>query len=168
MHNLARCSLCAVEFGGERRGHESTFGNSGVMPMQWVAPFYGLDIVLQQPMGLLHVRIFQYTSFSNCHTPLLPGLLVGWQSEVGGGWHRYEEAVRHFSECIRLDPACEVYYSNRAAAYTSMKQYTEALADAKEAVRLSPSWARSWARLGAAYFGLKLYAEVGVWPPCGC
>jgi tetratricopeptide (TPR) repeat protein len=73
---------------------------------------------------------------------------------------RFEEAVAHFAECIRLDPGNEVYRSNRAAAYTSLKRYEEALADSKEVVRLKPEWPRGWARLGAAYFGLKLYAEV--------
>eukprot|EP00884_Botryococcus_braunii_P020072 jgi/Botrbrau1/6749/Bobra.0324s0034.1 len=72
---------------------------------------------------------------------------------------KYEEAVSHFSECIRLDPGNEVYYSNRAAAFTSLKKYDEALRDSKEVVRLKPAWARGWARLGAAYFGLKLYLE---------
>jgi stress-induced-phosphoprotein 1 len=73
---------------------------------------------------------------------------------------RYDTAVSHFTTCIELDSSNEVYYSNRAAAYTALKKYTEAIADSKEVVRLKPGWPRGWARLGAAYFGLKLYSEV--------
>lgn len=54
----------------------------------------------------------------------------------------------------------EVYYSNRAAAHTSLKQYAAAVRDAREVVRLKPRWAKGYARLGAAHLGLEEYSEV--------
>lgn len=43
------------------------------------------------------------------------------------GEKRYAEAVKHFSRCIELDPANEVYFSNRSAAYASIEKYEAAL-----------------------------------------
>ena len=54
-----------------------------------------------------------------------------------------------------------MYYSNRAAALTSLKRFGEAVRDAKRVVELKPRWAKGYARLGAAHFGLEEYSEVG-------
>ena len=54
-----------------------------------------------------------------------------------------------------------MYYSNRAAALTSLKRFGEAVRDAKQVVKLKPRWAKGYVRLGAAHFGLEEYAEVG-------
>ncbi|GAB4818886.1 hypothetical protein N2152v2_005932 [Parachlorella kessleri] len=71
----------------------------------------------------------------------------------------FETAVKHFTRCIELDPRNEVYYSNRAAALTSLQRYAEAVRDAKRVVELKPRWAKGYARLGAAHFGLEEYSE---------
>ncbi len=73
---------------------------------------------------------------------------------------RHDDAVRHFSTCIRLEPSNEIYYSNRAAAHTALKNYRGALSDGKEVVRLKPRWAKGWARIAAAHFGLEEFQEV--------
>ena len=75
---------------------------------------------------------------------------------------RYEDAVASFTKCIALDTENEVYYSNRAAAFTALQRFAEALADGKRAVALKPRWAKGWARIGAAYSGLEEHAEVRV------
>ncbi len=54
----------------------------------------------------------------------------------------------------------EVYYSNRAAAYTALKQYRWAMRDAKKVIALKPKWVKGWARLGAAHMGLDEFSEV--------
>lgn len=73
---------------------------------------------------------------------------------------RHVDAVRHFSKAIGLEPGNEIYYSNRAAAHTALKNYRGALSDGKEAVQLKPRWAKGWARIGAAHMGLEEFQEV--------
>ena len=55
----------------------------------------------------------------------------------------------------------EVYWSNRAAAYTSLKQFAAAVADAKKVIQLRPKWVKGYSRLAAAYFGSEDFSEVG-------
>lgn len=66
----------------------------------------------------------------------------------------FQEAVEHFSEAIKIDASNHVYFSNRSAAYASLRDYRAALADAQKTVELKPDWARGYSRLGAAYYGL--------------
>lgn len=63
---------------------------------------------------------------------------------------KFEDAADVFSQCIAMDPRNEVYYSNRAAAYISLKRYSDAERDARKVVELKPSWVKGWARLGTA------------------
>jgi len=73
---------------------------------------------------------------------------------------RHDDAMRHFSKCIGLEPSNEIYYSNRAAAHTALKNFRGALSDGKDVVRLKPRWARGWARVAAAHMGLEDFQEV--------
>lgn len=54
----------------------------------------------------------------------------------------FEEAAEHFSAAIELDSSNHVLYSNRSAAYASLKRYDAALKDARKTVDLKPDWAR--------------------------
>ena len=54
----------------------------------------------------------------------------------------------------------EVYLSNRAAAYTSLKRYPAAVADAKRVIQLKPKWVKGYSRLAAAHFGNEDFSEV--------
>mmetsp|Transcript_13857 Transcript_13857/g.34920 ORF Transcript_13857/g.34920 Transcript_13857/m.34920 type:complete len:245 (+) Transcript_13857:118-852(+) len=67
---------------------------------------------------------------------------------------KFEEAVDAFSDCIAVDPASAVFYSNRSAAHAKLGKYDKALSDAKCAVRLKPEWAKAHSRLGYALFAL--------------
>lgn len=49
----------------------------------------------------------------------------------------YDEAIKHFSDAIRANPAAVKYYINRSTAYQRTKKYAEALADAEIAVVLA-------------------------------
>ena len=53
-----------------------------------------------------------------------------------------------------------MYYSNRAAAYISLKQYIKAIQDARRAIAIRPKWAKGHARLAAAHFALQDWSEV--------
>lgn len=73
---------------------------------------------------------------------------------------KLQEAVDLFSRCIELDSSNHIYWSNRAAARTGLKQYQGAVKDAARCTELAPRWAKGWSRLGAAYFGLEDYSQV--------
>ena len=49
----------------------------------------------------------------------------------------YDEAIRHFTDALKSNPAAVKYYINRSTAYQRTKRYTEALADAEIAVVLA-------------------------------
>lgn len=55
---------------------------------------------------------------------------------------KFDEAIRYYSEAIKLDPKNHVLYSNRSAAYCKSNKFTEALADAEKTVALKPDWAK--------------------------
>eukprot|EP01137_Pigoraptor_chileana_P016523 Opistho-2@73427 len=74
-----------------------------------------------------------------------------------GGDH--QTAVRLFTDAIKLDPSNHVLFSNRSAAYASLKQYEDALNDANETVRLKPDWAKGYSRQGAAFAFLRRYED---------
>ena len=76
---------------------------------------------------------------------------------LAGGMN--EEAVRLYTLAVREDPFSEVYFSNRSAAYASLKRFKEALDDADEVVRLKPAWVKGHTRRGAALSGLKKHEE---------
>ena len=53
-----------------------------------------------------------------------------------------------------------MYYSNRAAAYTSLRRFPAAIADAHKVIELRPKWVKGYARLAAAHFGNEDFSEV--------
>ncbi|GMH26629.1 hypothetical protein Nepgr_028472 [Nepenthes gracilis] len=71
----------------------------------------------------------------------------------------YSGAVRHFTEAISLAPSNHVLYSNRSAAYASLRQYSDALSDARKTVELKPEWSKGYSRLGAAHLGIHQYSD---------
>lgn len=71
---------------------------------------------------------------------------------------RYEDAVESFTKAIEESPN-HVLYSNRSAAYASLKKFEMAMADAEQVVKLSPTWAKGYSRLGAALHGLDKIKE---------
>ncbi|GJP46588.1 hypothetical protein CLOM_g5862 [Closterium sp. NIES-68] len=72
---------------------------------------------------------------------------------------KFEEAVEHFSDAIKLAPDNHVLYSNRSAAHASLHRYGDALSDAERTVELRPDWPKGYSRLGAALHGLRQYAR---------
>ena len=60
----------------------------------------------------------------------------------GIGWQRkkeYENAIKDFSECIRLEPSNSSYYNSRGIAWQVKKDYDKAIEDFTEAIRLEPN-----------------------------
>eukprot|EP00271_Cylindrocystis_brebissonii_P015588 TRINITY_DN38522_c0_g1_i1.p1 TRINITY_DN38522_c0_g1~~TRINITY_DN38522_c0_g1_i1.p1 ORF type:complete len:304 (+),score=64.65 TRINITY_DN38522_c0_g1_i1:484-1395(+) len=68
--------------------------------------------------------------------------------------NRFADAVRFYSDAIRLSPAPDsVLYSNRSAAYAGSRDFEKAEKDALKALELNPRWGKAYARLGAALVG---------------
>ncbi|KAI9218530.1 hypothetical protein BC828DRAFT_399541 [Blastocladiella britannica] len=65
----------------------------------------------------------------------------------------FDEAIKHFTSAIALDASNHVLYSNRSAAYASLREFDKARADAEKTVTISPKWAKGYSRLGAAHHG---------------
>ncbi len=68
---------------------------------------------------------------------------------------RWGEAIDKYTEAIELDPTNPGYYSNRAAAYMSLKKHQLALADCQEANKLQgDSVAKTLVRTARCHFHL--------------
>lgn len=61
---------------------------------------------------------------------------------------KYDSAIDSYSSAITLDPSSAVYFSNRAAAYSSKGDHTSAVEDAKRAIEVDPSFVKAYSRLG--------------------
>uniref|UniRef100_A0A7S3B649 Uncharacterized protein n=1 Tax=Haptolina ericina TaxID=156174 RepID=A0A7S3B649_9EUKA len=71
----------------------------------------------------------------------------------------YGDAVELYTKAIGLNPNCEIYFSNRSAAYAAMERFREALDDAQEVVGLKPNWVKGHVRRAVALTGLKKHEE---------
>lgn len=60
----------------------------------------------------------------------------------------FEAAIEAYTKAIALDPTNPVYYSNRAAAYSSMDQHDDAIRDAEHALEVDPAFIKAYSRLG--------------------
>ncbi|EPY30055.1 TPR domain protein, conserved [Angomonas deanei] len=72
---------------------------------------------------------------------------------------KYKEAIAYYTKSIELDPQNAVYFSNRAAAYTHVKDYKSAIMDCERAIAINPNFSKPYSRLGTAYFYEKDYAS---------
>ncbi|KAF8342570.1 uncharacterized protein EI90DRAFT_764058 [Cantharellus anzutake] len=60
----------------------------------------------------------------------------------------FDAAIQSYTKAIALDPSNPVYYSNRAAAYSSKDEHDKAIIDAKKALEVDPSFVKAYSRLG--------------------
>lgn len=72
---------------------------------------------------------------------------------------RYGRAVACFSEALTMDPTNHLLFSNRSAAYTSMKRFDLGLQDANKCIDLDPKFAKGYMRRGAALRGFGQFGE---------
>jgi S1-C subfamily serine protease len=72
---------------------------------------------------------------------------------------RFAEAVRDFTEVIRLDPKIAGYFDNRQAAYKGMGRLTDALDDANTAVRLAPNYSFAYRGRGGVFAEMGQYGS---------
>ncbi|KAI0651522.1 hypothetical protein C8Q79DRAFT_933837 [Trametes meyenii] len=70
---------------------------------------------------------------------------------------KYNDAIKAYTEAITRDPTNAVYYSNRAAAYSSKGEHSSAVLDAEKAIEADPSFVKAYHRLGHAQYSLSDY-----------
>ena len=63
----------------------------------------------------------------------------------------YDQAIKDFSEAIKLDPGFDSAWNNRGLAYARKDNYDQAIKDYSEAIRLKPDYADAWYNRGLAY-----------------
>ena len=72
---------------------------------------------------------------------------------------RYEEAVGHLTEALRLNPGYTEVHNNLAVTYYKTGRYDEALLELQEALRLNPGYVEAHSNLGNIYAGAGRYEE---------
>ncbi|KAN0100875.1 hypothetical protein V8E55_000859 [Tylopilus felleus] len=70
---------------------------------------------------------------------------------------KHDAAIESYTKAIALDPTNAVYFSNRAAAYSSKGDHAAAVEDGKRAIEVDPSFAKAYSRLGHAHYSLGDY-----------
>jgi stress-induced-phosphoprotein 1 len=70
------------------------------------------------------------------------------------GEQNFTEAIKWYTEAIKCDPKNHVYYSNRSAAYSGLKQWGKALEDAELCVRTNKQWGKGYYRKAVALLEL--------------
>ena len=77
--------------------------------------------------------------------------------------NRNEEAVKHYTAGIDLDPynktISSTLYANRAACYLKLKQYSEAVADCNKALELNDGYAKAYLRRAEAKMEMGEYDD---------
>mmetsp|Transcript_28790 Transcript_28790/g.89588 ORF Transcript_28790/g.89588 Transcript_28790/m.89588 type:complete len:519 (+) Transcript_28790:872-2428(+) len=69
--------------------------------------------------------------------------------------HEWVEALKHYSECIELEPDDHLNWSNRAAAHQQLGLFEEMLADAAKSTEVKPDYVKGWWRIGQANLHLE-------------
>lgn len=77
--------------------------------------------------------------------------LKGNESFKAGNW---AEAVKHYTEAIRRNPADAKIYSNRAACYTKLTAFDLALKDCDKSIELDPLFLKAYLRKGNVLKGM--------------
>ena len=74
------------------------------------------------------------------------------KAKVGDEKHRYSDnAVRHYTEALKLDPDFVKAYINRAIAYRHKGDFDAAIQDCTKAIELKPDSAEAYTNRGNAY-----------------
>ncbi|XP_039592350.1 sperm-associated antigen 1-like isoform X1 [Polypterus senegalus] len=70
---------------------------------------------------------------------------------------QYNEALKQYSECLKLNPSDSAIYSNRALCHLKLNQSEEVIQDCNSALLLEPSNVKAYYRRGLAYKNLQNY-----------
>jgi tetratricopeptide (TPR) repeat protein len=72
---------------------------------------------------------------------------------------KYDQAIRHFTKVVRLEPKNADAWNCRGFAFLQKKEYDKAIADFDQAVRWNPKFALAFTNRGNAYLEKKDYRK---------
>lgn len=72
---------------------------------------------------------------------------------------KFAEALQKYTEAIALDATNPIFFCNRAAAHSSLKNNEAAIEDCRKALALNPKYGRAYGRLGLALTNLNRHRE---------
>ena len=67
------------------------------------------------------------------------------------------EALRCYTAAIALDPTNHIFFGNRAAVHTQLKDFESAIADCKSALALDDTYVKAYSRIGLAHYQMGQY-----------
>ena len=70
---------------------------------------------------------------------------------------RFEEAIAGYTQAIKLESSCHVFFGNRAACHLAKRSWDEAAEDAAKSIELDEGFAKGYARLATALMGTGEY-----------
>lgn len=68
------------------------------------------------------------------------------------GQAKYKEAIAYYTKAIELQPTNHIFYANRAAAHTHMKDYRSAVIDCEKSISINDTYSKAYSRLATALF----------------
>lgn len=71
----------------------------------------------------------------------------------------FDEAIKHYTDAIRLNPENAVFYSNRSVCYASKKDWRAALEDALICVSKDSAFQKGYMRLATAQIELQMFDD---------
>lgn len=107
-------------------------------------------------------NLLQNNDIQNCReveTRVLRSRQVAIRGNEMAGVGHYQEAVKLFTEAIKLNPNDYRFFGNRSYCYDRLGLFERALKDSEKAISLAPHWAKGYFRKGRALCGLKKYSE---------
>ena len=96
---------------------------------------------------IIYNDIFGYIQNQEKHQGAYTEFFIGLTFQEKG---KYEEAIEHYDEAIRINPQHAVVYNNRGAAKGVLGKHKEAIVDYDEAIRISPQDAKAYYNRGNA------------------
>ena len=99
----------------------------------------------------IYSDIFGYIQNQEKHQTAYAEFYIGLTSQEKG---KYEEAIEHYNEAIRINPQDATAYNNRGTAKGELGRHEEAIADCNEAIRINPQYALPYNNRGTAKLAL--------------
>ncbi|XP_065834274.1 small glutamine-rich tetratricopeptide repeat-containing protein alpha-like [Oscarella lobularis] len=69
--------------------------------------------------------------------------------------NKLAEALECYTKAIEINPRDTIYFSNRAAVYSKMRNFQQAIEDCRKALEIDPNFGKAYGRLGFAYMNLN-------------
>lgn len=72
---------------------------------------------------------------------------------------KYNEAIKCYTDAMKLDSKNAVFLCNRAAAYSKLGEHNKAIDDCKKAVTLDSNYGKAYGRMGLSYQNIQDYQK---------